>query len=53
MPDRDSSRHETLLRSVCGHSALKALTVSNLNHPDILTADEFDQTDSVAFIATE
>ena len=31
----------------------EARTVSNLNHPNILTVYEFGQTDSVSFIATE
>jgi eukaryotic-like serine/threonine-protein kinase len=31
----------------------EARTVSNLNHPNILTVHEFGQTDSVCFIATE
>jgi len=31
----------------------EARTVSNLNHPNILTLYEFDQTDSATFIATE
>src|SRR5882724_12249470 len=31
----------------------EARTVSNLNHPNILTLYEFGQTDSVTFIATE
>src|SRR5438552_4103839 len=31
----------------------EARTVSNLNHPNILTVHEFGQTDSVSFIATE
>ena len=31
----------------------EARTVSNLNHPNILTIYEFGQTDSVSFIATE
>src|SRR5262245_62090944 len=32
---------------------LEARTVSNLNHPNILTVYEFGQTDSASFIATE
>jgi serine/threonine protein kinase/tetratricopeptide (TPR) repeat protein len=32
---------------------LEARTVSNLNHPNILTVHEFGQTDSASFIATE
>jgi len=32
---------------------LEARTVSNLNHPNILTVYEFGQTDSTSFIATE
>ena len=31
----------------------EARTVSNLNHPNILTVHEFGQTDSVSFMATE
>src|SRR5882672_9242382 len=31
----------------------EARTVSNLNHPNILTVHEFGQTDSASFIATE
>lgn len=31
----------------------EARTVSNLNHPNILTAYEFGQSDSASFIATE
>jgi len=31
----------------------EARTVSNLNHPNILTVHEFGQTDSACFIATE
>ena len=31
----------------------EARTVSNLNHPNILTVYEFGQTDSVSFISTE
>src|SRR5436853_7653390 len=31
----------------------EARTVSNLNHPNILTVYEFGQTDSASFIATE
>jgi serine/threonine protein kinase len=31
----------------------EARTVSNLNHPNILTVHEFGQTESVSFIATE
>src|SRR5205809_1617257 len=33
--------------------AQEARTVSNLNHPNILTVYEFGQTDSASFIATE
>src|SRR6266446_10660545 len=31
----------------------EARTVSNLNHPNILTVHEFGQTESASFIATE